>query len=131
MQPLTSFKGFIFIPLFSSTNLFPTIKSFSFTLFQLSDSLKGFTFKPLKLVNPGGLTSSYNLFLAILQSSLLWLNLPQCSQGVLPPNFQQFVIICPQLIGFKDSPILTKHTFSVHLPCLFLSSLSSSRVRLD
>ena len=51
---------------------------------------------------------------AILQSSLLWLNLPQCSQGVFPPNFQQFVIIwpgvpqCEQLIGFKGSTLLTK-----------------------
>ena len=69
------------------------------------------------------------LFLAILQTSLLWLNLPQCSQGVLPPNFQQFVIIWPgfprfpQLFGFKRSTLLTKPTFSVDLPCLFLSSV--------
>ena len=109
--------------------LFRSIKGFTFTPFEFSDSLKGLTFKPLKLVNSVGLTSFCNLFLTILQSSLLWLNLQQCSQGVLPPNFQQFVIIwpgfpqCPQLIGFKGSTLLTKPTFSVDLPCLFLSSI--------
>ena len=89
---LASFKGFTFIPLFSSTKLFRSIKGFTFTPFEFSDSLKGLTFKPFKLVNLAGLTPFCNLFLAILQSSLLWLNLPQCSQGVLPPNLVQLYI---------------------------------------
>ena len=55
--------------------------------------------------------------MAILQSSLSWLNLPQCSQGVLPPNFQQFVIIWPgfPLNGFKGSTLLTKPTLASQL----------------
>ena len=101
-----------------------------FPPFEFSDSLKGLTFKPSKLVNPVGLTSFCNLFLASLQSSLLWLNLPQSSQGVLPPHFQQFVIIWPgfpqgpQLIGFEGSTLLTKPTFSVEL------TLSLSIIRI-
>ena len=68
MELLTSFKGFIFIPLFSLTKLFRPNKGFTFTPFKFSDSLKGLTFKSFKLINPVALTSFCNLFLAISRS---------------------------------------------------------------
>ena len=46
------------------------------------------------------------------------LNLPQCSQGVLPPNFQQFVIVWP---GFPQCPQLTGQTYILRRLTLSLS----------
>ena len=77
--------------------------------FEISNSLKGLTIKPFKLVIPVCLTFFCNLFLAILPPTLLWLNLPQCSQGVLSPNFQKYGQVfhnAHNLLALKALPYL-------------------------